>query len=358
MPLDPMTAPPWAETQEPVRVAVDAMGGDHAPAHIVEGSLEAVRIYRGRIRPVLVGDRGEIEAELSRLGAGGSEVDVVHAAERVEMDEGGAESFRKKRDSSLNVATRLVRDGSAQGVFSAGNTGAMVAASLLNLGRIPGVSRPALATLVPTKGPQHWVVMLDVGAAADCKPINLLHFSILGEVYARLFLGIEHPRVGLLNIGEEASKGNELAQEAHPLLAASGIHFIGNVEGKDILNGRADVVVMDGFTGNVLLKFAESVWSWGMEAVRREIGEHILAKMGAFLLKPSLRRFKDRVDYSNHGGAPLLGVNGVAIVGHGRSSPKAVRNALRVAADLVTRRVIDEIREELARVDGGRVASS
>src|SRR6185503_11430187 len=158
---------------------------------------------------------------------------------------------------------------------------------------------------------------------------------------------------GLLNIGEESSKGNELAQEAYPLLAQSGVHFVGNVEGKDILNGRADVVIMDGFTGNVLLKFAESVWSWGVEAVRREIGEHVLAKMGAFLLKPSLRRFRDRVDYSNHGGAPLLGVNGVSIIGHGRSTPKAVMNALRVTADLVSSGVIDEIRAELGRVEGG-----
>ena len=346
------------DASEPVRVAVDAMGGDRAPVDIVLGSLEAVRMYRGRIVPILVGDQAEIEAELTRAGATTAGLEIVHAAERVEMDEGGAESYRKKRDSSLNVATRLVRDGAAHGVFSAGNTGAMVASSLLNLGRIPGVSRPAIATLVPTKGPKHWVVMLDVGAAADCKPINLLQFAILGDVYARLVLGIARPRVGLLNIGEESTKGNELAQESYPLLAQSGVHFVGNVEGKDILNGRADVVIMDGFTGNVLLKFAESVWSWGVEAVRREIGEHVLAKMGAFLLKPSLRRFRDRIDYSNHGGAPLLGVNGVSIIGHGRSTPKAVRNALRIAGELVSGGVIDEIREELGRLEGGRVASS
>jgi len=356
--LDPTTAARFKNGSAPVRVAVDAMGGDRAPADIVAGAIEAVHVYHGRILPILVGDQAAIEAELDRLGARHEKVEIVHAAERVEMDEGGAESFRKKRDSSLNVATRLVRDGAAQGVFSAGNTGAMVASSLLNLGRIPGVSRPALATMVPTKGPQHWVVMLDVGAAADCKPINLLQFAILGDVYARLALGINRPRVGLLNIGEESTKGNELAQEVYPLLAQSGVHFVGNVEGKDILNGRADVVIMDGFTGNVLLKFAESVWSWGVEAVRREIGEHVLAKMGAFLLKPSLRRFRDRVDYSNHGGAPLLGVNGVCIIGHGRSTPKAVSNALRVTADLVSCGVIDEIRAELGRLEGGRVASS
>ena len=356
--MDPLSTARRRDTGEPVRVAVDAMGGDRAPSDVVLGALEAVRMYRGRIRPILVGDQAAIEAELARAGASSTGLEIVHAAERVEMDEGGAESFRKKRDSSLNVATRMVRDGAAHGVFSAGNTGAMVASSLLNLGRIPGVSRPAIATLVPTKGPKRWVVMLDVGAAADCKPLNLLQFAILGDVYARLVLDIARPRVGLLNIGEESTKGSELAQEAYPLLAQSGVHFIGNVEGKDILNGRADVVVMDGFTGNVLLKFAESVWSWGVEAVRREIGEHVLAKMGAFLLKPSLRRFRDRVDYSNHGGAPLLGVNGVSIIGHGRSTPKAVRNALRVASELSSGGVIDEIRAELGRLEGGRVASS
>jgi glycerol-3-phosphate acyltransferase PlsX len=342
----------------PHRVAVDAMGGDHAPATVVEGAVEAKRLHPRHIEPILVGDEDEVRAELARLGAADLGLEVVHAAERVDMDEGGADSFRKKRDSSLNVATRLVRDGAAGGVFSAGNTGAMVAASLLNLGRIAGVSRPAIATPIPTQGEHPWAVILDVGATADCKPINLLHFAILGDVYARVFFGIPTPRVGLLNIGEETSKGSELAQEAHRLLQASGLHFVGNVEGRDILNGRADVVVTDGFTGNVLLKFAESVWTWGAQAVRREIGEHVLAKMGAFLLKPSLRRFKDRLDYSSHGGAPLLGVNGVAIIGHGRSTPKAVRNALRVAADLTGRAFVDEIRTELGRVDGGRLATS
>jgi phosphate acyltransferase len=342
----------------PHRIAVDAMGGDNAPGPIVEGAVEVVRLFPERIIPILVGDEAEVRRELERLGALDLGLEIVHAAEKVDMGEGGADSFRKKRDSSLNVATRLVRDGGADGVFSAGNTGGMVAASLLNLGRIAGVSRPALATPIPTRGEHPWAIVLDVGATSDCKPVNLLHFGILGEVYARLMFGMVRPRVGLLNIGEEPSKGSELAQEAHRLLAQSGLHFVGNVEGKDIMNGGADVVVTDGFTGNVLLKFAESVWSWGAQAVRREIGEHVLAKMGAFLLKPSLRRFKDRIDYSSHGGAPLLGVNGVAIIGHGRSTPKAVRNALRVAADLSGRGIIDEIREELGRVDGGQLASS
>ena len=308
--------------------------------------------------PLLVGDEPEIRVELERLGATDLNLEVIHAAERVSMDEGGADSFRKKRGSSLNVATRMVRDGQADGVFSAGNTGAMVAASLLNVGRIKGISRPAIATLIPTQGDPPWVVILDVGATADCKPINLLHFGVLGEVYARLFLGIQRPRVGLLNIGEEPSKGSELVQEAYGLLAASGLEFVGNVEGRDILHGKADVVVTVGCTGDVLLKFAESFFKWGLVAVRTEIGEHLLAKMGAYLLRPSLRRFRNRVDYTEYGGAPLLGVDGVAIIGHGSSNEKAVRNALRVTAELIDAGITVEIRNELQRVSGGQVATS
>ncbi len=342
----------------PVRIAVDAMGGDNAPATVVEGVVEAARAYGDRVAPILVGDEKEIAAELRRLDASGLGLEVVHAGQKVAMDEGAADSYRKKRDSSLSVATRLVRDGSAQGVFSAGNTGAMVTAALLNMGRIPGVNRPALAAQIPTKGKIPWALVLDVGATADCKPINLLQFAILGEVYARLAMGVERPRVGLLNIGEESSKGSELAQVAHVLLSRSGLNFVGNVEGKDILEGRSHVVVTDGFTGNVLLKFAESVVDWVIRSVRAEVGEHLLAKMGAYLLKPSFRRFKGRLDYSEYGGAPLLGVDGVALVGHGRSTPKAVRNAVRVATDLVRRGINEEIRGELERVNGGKVANS
>jgi glycerol-3-phosphate acyltransferase PlsX len=342
----------------PPRIAVDAMGGDYAPSNVVEGVVQAVRDHGSSMEVVLVGDRQEIEMQVGAHGGGGLSLDIVHAEQQVEMAEAGAGSFRKKRDSSLNVATRLVRDGEAAGVFSAGNTGAMVAASLLNIGRLPGVIRPGIATMIPTRGQPGWAVMLDVGATADCTPTNLLQFAVLGEVYARIVLGIEQPRVGLLSIGEEGSKGNELTQQAHPLLAASGLNFVGNVEGRDILHGRADVVVTDGFTGNVLLKFAESVWTWAVGAVRREIGEHVLAKMGAWLLKPSLRRFRTRIDYSEYGGAPLLGVNGVAIIGHGKSSAKAVSNAVRIASDLVRRGVTQEILAELERIKGGKVASS
>ncbi len=351
-------ASPHQPARGKARIAVDVMGGDFAPANEVAGVVEALRMFGDRVQPILVGDRAAIEAELVRLEATGLDLEIVHTAEKVEMSEHGADSFRKKRDSSLNVATRLVRDGAAMGVISMGNTGAMVASSLINMGRIPGVSRPALAAPIPTGGEVPITLVLDVGATADCKPVNLLQFAILGEVYMRLTLNLERPRVGLLNIGEESSKGNELTQEAFNLLAGSGLNFVGNVEGKDILNGRAEVVVTDGFTGNVLLKFSESVADWGMRTIRREIGEHVLAKMGAFLLKPSLRRFKNRLDYSEYGGAPLLGVDGISIVGHGRSNPKAIRNALRVASGLIHRGINDEIRGELERVNGGKVANS
>ncbi len=340
------------------RIAIDAMGGDFAPANIVEGAVNLIRQSGEIARLILVGDADAIRAELRRLGAPEADFEIVHAQQRVSMEEAGADSFRKKRDSSLAVATRLVRDGSAGGVFTAGNTGAMVTAGMLNLGRLSGVVRPALAAPIPSRGEVPWSVILDVGATADCKPVNLLQFAVLGEVYARLMLRIERPRVGLLNIGEEPSKGTELAQEAHHLLAGSGLNFVGNVEGRDILNGVADVVVTDGFTGNVILKFTESVVDWAAQGVRREIGEHLLAKIGAYLLKPSLRRFKRRLDYTEVGGAPLLGVNGVVFIGHGRSNAKAAMNGIRHAADLVRQDINGVIRTELERVNGGKVATT
>ena len=340
------------------RVAVDAMGGDFAPANIVEGAVEAARVCGDLVEPILVGDEKRLREEIERLDAADLGLRIVHAGQSVAMGEAGADSFRKKRDSSLAVATRLVREGEADGLFSAGNTGAIVTAALLNVGRLPGVNRPALATPIPTMGEVPWAIILDVGATADCKPENLLQFAIMGEVYGRHFLNKDRPRVGLLNIGEERGKGSELAQQAYELLHESDVNFVGNVEGRDILNGATDVVVTDGFTGNVLLKFSESVVDWVYHAVRREIGEHLLAKMGAYLLKPSLRRFKRRVDYSEYGGAPLLGVKAITLIGHGRSNAKAVRNALRMTAELVKQGINGEIHDRLMRIHGGEVAHS
>lgn len=341
----------------PVRVAVDGMGGDNAPGVVVEGVVELLRRDPGSVEPVLVGDEARIRAELDRLDASSMAIPVVHAGQHVEMGEAGADAFRKKRDSSLAVATRLVRDGEVQGVFSAGNTGAMVAASLLNIGRIPGVTRPAIATLIPTSGEPHWAIMLDVGATADCKPQNLYQFGILGEIYARILLKLDNPRVGLLNIGEEPSKGNELAQAAYELMAHRP-GFVGNVEGRDVLRGKAQVVVTDGFTGNIMLKFAESVWTWTSGIVRKELGEHLLAKLGGLLLKPSIRRIKGRMDYSEYGGAPLLGVDGISIIGHGSSNAKAIGNAVRLTADLARSGLLDQIRRAVEKEHGGQVVNS
>lgn len=333
------------------------MGGDNAPATVVAGAFAALREHGELVRPILVGDRQAILEEFRRLGAPPDAIEIVHAAERVDMDEGGAEAFRRKKDSSLNVATRMVRDGTASGVISAGNTGAMVTASMLNMGRIPGVQRPAIASFVPTKAGRP-TLMLDVGATADCKPTHLFQFAILGETFVSILFGIERPRVGLLNIGEESSKGNELAQEAHIMLAASGLEFVGNVEGRDILKGGADVVVTDGFTGNVLLKFGETAFSMVVGVIKAEIGAHILAKLGALLLRPSMRRFKKDFDHTEYGGAPLLGVNGIAIIAHGSSDAKSIKNAIRVAGELSDRGIMNEITHELERFSGGKVANS
>jgi len=346
-----------ASPSDRIRIAVDGMGGDDAPAAIVAGAIEAADIYGDRLAPVLVGREDRLREEIRRAGGESLNLEIVHANQEIGMEESGAGSYRKKRDSSLAVATRLVRERRVDGVFSAGNTGAMVAASLLNIGRIPGVNRPALATLIPTSGSPAWAIMLDAGATADCKPLNLFQFAVLGEVYARILLDTERPRVGLLNIGEESSKGNELAQESHELLKKRA-NFVGNVEGRDVLAGKTDVVVTDGFTGNVMLKFAESVWAWTLSMVKAEVGEHVLAKVGGLLLKPSLKRLKDRMDYSEYGGAPLLGVNGISIIGHGRSNAKAVRNGIRFAVDLVESGLMEEIRAELERDQGGKVVNS
>jgi len=339
------------------RVAVDAMGGDHAPAVVVAGAVEAARMFPDQAVPILVGDESAIRRELAAVGAQDLGLEVVHAAEQVDMAEKGAGAFRRKRQSSMSVAARLVREGRAQGVFSAGNTGAAVASSLLDIGRIKGVSRPALATLIPSSAPGRWAIVLDVGASTDTKPNHLYQYAIFGEIYARIILKTQNPRVGLLNIGEEPGKGTELVQEAHPLLLRRP-GFVGNVEGKDILQGVADVVVTDGFTGNVLLKFAESVLTFAGDYIRGELGSHVLAKLGVVFLRPSLGRLKKRMDYTEYGGAPLLGIDGVSIIGHGRSNAKAVRNAVRFAGELIRSGLIEQIRSEFAREQGGEVVNS
>jgi glycerol-3-phosphate acyltransferase PlsX len=329
-------------------IAVDALGGDHAPEVVVEGAVAHAR-EGGRGRLLLVGDRSLVLAELHRLHADPGAFPIVHAPERVGMGEAAATSVRRKPNSSIAICARLVKEGKAQAVVSAGNTGAAVAASLVRMRPLPAVDRPAIATYVPTD--QGGCVLLDVGANSECKPHHLLQFAVMGAVYARTILGKPEPRIGLLNIGEESSKGNELMLAAYDLLRSGPLNFVGNVEGRDIFGGAADVVVCDGFTGNVVLKFSESVVELLTSRLRREIHRDVRSQLGGWMLKPAFQRFKREVDHAEYGGAPLLGVNGVCIIAHGSSSPKAIKNAIRVAGELVDHHLNDRIVAELKRLE-------
>ncbi|MBI3080688.1 MAG: phosphate acyltransferase PlsX [candidate division NC10 bacterium] len=321
------------------------MGGDAGPAVNVEGAVAAARELG--LGVILVGVQEEIRRHLDRHDLRGLPIKVRHASEVVEMEESPSTALRKKKDSSIRVAVDLVRSGDADAVVSAGNTGAVMAITLVVLGPLAGVERPAIAAALPTLAGH--AILLDVGANVDCKPRHLVQFAIMGNVYARQVLGKARPRVGLLSIGEEETKGNELTKEAFRALEEEpGIEFIGNVEGVDVFRGHADVVVCDGFTGNVALKIGESVAETIMALIREEVTADLRSRAGALLLKPAFRRLQRRLDYSEIGGAPLLGVNGITIISHGRSSAKAIRNALRVAADCVKSRVLDNIRDGIA----------
>lgn len=338
-------APTWLQDRPSVCIALDAMGGDAGPAVNVEGAVAAARELG--LGVILVGVEEEVRRHLDRHDLTGLPIKVRHASEVVEMEESPSAALRKKKDSSIRVAVDLLRSGDADAVVSAGNTGAVMAITLVVLGPLPGVERPAIAALLPTLTGH--AILLDVGANVDCKPRHLVQFAIMGNVYARQALGKARPRVGLLSIGEEETKGNELTKEAFRALEEErGIEFIGNVEGVDVFKGHADVVVCDGFTGNVALKIGESVAETIMALVREEVTTDLRSRAGALLLKPAFDRLRRRLDYSEVGGAPLLGVNGVTIISHGRSSAKAIRNALRVAADCVTSRVLDNIRDGIA----------
>jgi glycerol-3-phosphate acyltransferase PlsX len=333
-----------------MRIVVDAMGGDHAPAVEVEGAVEAVRESGGEATVVLVGNETPVRAELDRLGAANQDgIEVVHAPERVEMGEDPVPQVRRKKGASIAVAMTLLKERRADGLVSAGNTGGVVAAALLLLGRIKGVRRPAIATFLPS--PSGGAILLDVGANSDCTPQHLLQFAKMGEVYARRLLDRESPKVGLLNIGEESTKGNKLVQSTYSLLQESSLNFVGNVEGRDIFQGRADVVVCDGFVGNVVLKFSESVAHFITHLIKEEIGEDLRNRLGALLMKPVFRSLSQQLDYAEYGGAPMLGVDGVVIIAHGRSSPKAIKNAIRVAGRFAGGRINDHIRDELQGQD-------
>ncbi|MBD3179279.1 MAG: phosphate acyltransferase PlsX [Candidatus Latescibacteria bacterium] len=309
-----------------MKIAVDAMGGDRAPEEIVDGVVRAVADAGGDIDIVLAGKISEIESCFDRGGYSRDHIDMVEAPEVVGMSESPAAAFRKKKRSSIAVAIEKHRAGEADAIFSAGNTGATVAGSLLSLGRIPGISRPAIAITYPTEGGD--LVLLDGGANSDCYPHHLLQFASMGAIYAEFFLGKENPRVGLLNIGEEKSKGNELTRETYTLLADSGLNFIGNVEGKDVFEGAADVVVTDGFVGNTVLKFTESLIFYIMRILKEAAGSSVLSKAGLLFMKPALKKLKSKLDYAEYGAMPLLGINGSVFIAHGGSSARAIRSGL------------------------------
>ena len=329
-------------------VAVDAMGGDHAPAEIVRGALRAATELH--IPVLLVGRRELLETELARIEGpetvSRARLEIVDAREVVEMDEHPANAVRAKRDASVVRCCALVAEGRACGAISAGNSGAVLAAALLTVKRIPGVARPAIGAVLPSTAAPTF--LLDVGANTDCKPEWLVQFGVMGAVYARTMMGTADPRVGLLSNGEEPGKGSQLVQEAHRLLAAAPVTFVGNVEGKALFDGHCDVAVSDGFAGNVALKTAEGVGEYLFATLRREAMSSLGAKVGGQLLKPRLRAVRDRVDYRRTGGALLLGVAGEVVIAHGRSDALAIMNAVRVAAQAAEADVSGTIARELA----------
>lgn len=331
-----------------MRIAVDAMGGDFAPQEIVPGCVEAVRKHAGITRLILVGDHARLRHELEACGSSPDEIDIHHASEVVGMDEPPALALRRKKDSSIARAVELVKKGAADALFSAGSTGAAVAGAQLRLRTLQGVDRPAIATVLPTQ--KHNVVLLDAGANAESTDKMLTQFAVMGNVYAREVLGMAKPRVGLLSIGEEDAKGNDLTKQTFKLLQASQLNFIGNVESHDVFEGEVDVVVCDGFTGNVVLKTSEAVAHAMRAWLKTEFTATLRRKIGALMLKPAFASLKRKTDPESIGGAPLLGVNGIVFIGHGSSSRHAVCNAIGVIRDSFQHDINHHIIDDLARL--------
>ncbi|MCG6551735.1 MAG: phosphate acyltransferase PlsX [Candidatus Magnetominusculus sp. LBB02] len=329
-----------------MKIALDAMGGDNAPGINVEGALMAVEEY-GDISVELVGDSEALWKRLSAVrNYDKQRITVKHASEVVGMDESTSHALRKKKDSSIRVAVDTVKKGAAEAVVSAGHSGVTMATALTVLKKAPGVDRPAIAVLMPTvKGR---FLLIDAGANVDCKPENLLQFALMGSAYYKAVFGVTEPKVGLMSIGEEDTKGNELTKEVFKLLKTANINFIGNIEGKDVFTGLADVVVCDGFIGNTILKVSEGLAEAIMKMLKAEISGRVASKLGYLLMKPAIKGFKRRTDYDESGGAPLLGINGTCIIGHGRSTSKAIKNALKVANQLATVNINKVISGEIA----------
>ncbi len=332
------------------RVVLDAMGGDLAPQATVAGGVEAAR---DGIEVVLVGVEEQLRAELARIEGPTPNIEVVHAPGVVAMGDHDARATVRRRDTSIAVGVELVRDGAGDAFISAGNTGAALAVSLVRLGRLPGIERPAIGILLPMPG--GILLLLDGGANADARATHLLQWARLGSSFMRATQGLAEPRVALLNIGEEATKGSQVTVEAHGLLAASGLNFTGNVEGRDLPRTPADVVVTDGFTGNTVLKFAEGLSSMLFEELREAASQSLRARIGGLLIRPEARRMRDRLDYRVYGAAPLLGLQGTVYIGHGSSDARAIANAIRRADEAVAAGVVDALRA--AAAEGEQAAS-
>jgi phosphate acyltransferase len=327
-----------------ITIALDAMGGDHAPTEVVRGAFLAAKEYP--IKIILVGKKDSVEKELTKINGALNhpQLQIQHASEVVEMGESPAQSFKKKPNSSIRIGLNLVKEKKADAFVSAGNTGAVMAASTLILGRIKNIDRPAIATIIQVY--KHPFIMLDMGSNVDSKPKFLLQFAIMGSLFYELIFKKKNPRVGLLNIGEEPEKGNALVQATYELLKNSNLNFIGNIESKAALYNKADVVVCDGFVGNNLLKFGEGVVGLLFDFFKKEWKNSFISKLGLLLLAPAMKRFKKNFDYEEVGGAPLLGVDGVSIIAHGKSKEKAIKNALKTAMQAVETKIIEKIAKE------------
>lgn len=330
-----------------MKIAVDAMGGDYAPEAIVDGAIQAAEEYGSSI--ILVGQKDLVDKELEKYETTHLDIEVRHASQVVDMHDLPSVALRRKKDSSLHVAIQLTRDGYADAAVSAGNTGAGMAIGLVLCRTLEGVDRPALATVMPNI--QGATVVIDVGANVDCKAIHLLQFAVMGHVYAKELLGVENPQIGLLSTGEEETKGNVLTREVFEPLSKTNLNFIGNAEGHDVFNGRVDVIVCDGFTGNVVLKVSESLAKAIGQILKEGFTQNWRTKLGYLLVKPAIKQFKKRTDATEYGGAPLLGLNNVVIIGHGSSNARAIKNAIRVARESVELRLQEKIAEMLEQCE-------
>jgi len=326
-----------------MKIAIDGMGGDHAPSVVVEGAVAAAREYGFEI--IIVGQQDKIEAELNKVRHKGLNIKVQHASEVIGMDELPVASVRKKKDSSINRLVELAKEKKVDAIFSAGNTGAMVSAATLRLRLLEGITRPGIAIIY--RGLEGVSMIIDVGANIDAKPEHLLQYAIMGDAYSRYILKKENPNIGLLNIGAEASKGPEFMKETHRLLTLSRMNFAGNMEGDEIFAAKYDVIICDGFIGNAVLKVSEGIAEVFAKLLHRQLSKNLFTKMGALLSIPAFRALKRELDYAEYGGAPLLGVDGICIIGHGRSNTKAIKNAIKVAGEFAAQQVNQHIIESL-----------